>query len=156
MSDFIEPWKTLVQLADEGFSNDYFPNFRILGEYSGDEVVDMNAWSIVGLAPGYHTFLECHLITGKETDKPFWVSELRDTLPALSTAQDFNEAQVLILGGAVHSRLGLDKHHVVGIISLHQTRQSKQSFAILWINPEIKRPLVEQIMKYVLEGRLKT
>jgi len=152
---FQEPYKTLVKLADEGLHSDYLSNYLVLGKYDGEEKIAMNAWSIVGLAPGCHGFLECRLMSGKETDRPYWSSELQDVIGVFDTPKDYNLQKVTILGGVLHSQLGLKNHHIVGMISLHQTIKSKHSFAVLWQNTRIKRPIVELIMKYVLEERLK-
>jgi len=149
---FVEPWKTLVQFADEGFQKDYFSNFLVTGKHPEDEKFEMNAWSIVGLAPSYPAFLECHLTAGKEKDKPFWVSELRDVCSVLSVPKN----PTILLSGIIHNQLGSNKHHIIGMISLQQTKESKKSFGVLWTNPQIDRSIVEEIIRYVLEKRLKT
>ena len=154
MTQFIEPWKTLVEIVNTHFHQKYFSNFVILGQYSADEKVIMNAWSIVGLAPGCHTFLECHLTTGTETEKPHWVQKLREALPALSVIPELAKVDLHFLGGSMHAKLGLDKTHVIGMISLHQTVTTKEDFIVLWKHPHLPRSLVESIMKGVLEKRL--
>src|SRR3989344_429938 len=151
MIEFIEPWKTLVQIVGDNFESGYFENFVILGKYSDDEQVTMNAWSIVGLAPGHQDFLECKLVSGStEQDKAFWISEMRDVLSVLSLPEYSNTKRVQLLGDIIHASLGVEKCHVIGMLSIHQTVRSKQSFAVLWKHPKISRPLVEEIMRYVL------
>ncbi len=156
MTVLVDPWKTIVKIVSDRFHEDYFSNFVILGKYDGIEKVKINAWAIVGLAPGQSGFLECHVTAGKASNKAFWISELRDTLKVLSSSENPALEEIQLLGGTLHARLGIDKHHVVGMVSLHQTTETKQSFAVLWTHPEIERPLVEKIMKYVLNDRLQT
>jgi len=158
MDNFTDPWKTLVQIMGQELDRsdqEGFSNFRILGENSGDEKVTINAWTLVGLAPGHRNFLECHCAAGEEKDKPFWIRELRDAVAVLQLpANPTPKRMMKIMGGMTHASLGLNQHHVIGIISLHQTEQSKKSFAILWVNPRVDRILVEEILKHVLEERL--
>lgn len=152
---FPEPWKTLIKKTGEFLDEDSFSNFVILGKLPGDEESNLNACSIVGLSPEYDAFLECHFVVGEEKDKPFWIAELRDVLPALSRPKSTDE-RIGFLANTIHLNLGLNKCHVLGMISLHQTIKSRHSFAVLWQNPKIKRSYVEEILNYVLDERLKT
>lgn len=154
IGQFPEPFKTLVGIVNYYWSENYFSNYVIWGNYDNkDEPVKMNVWSIVGIAPRYENFLECHVCTTEE-EKPYWISKLREIALALTINPKIESVNLNLLGGIIRGKLGKDKVHVIGMITLHQIIKSKQDFAVLWTHPDLQRDLVEYILKKVLEVRL--
>lgn len=157
LTHFVDPWRSLVQLFCEHL--DDYPNAVVQGQYPADEQVTMNAWAIVGLAPQSlkltHRFLEGHLTTGNVDDKPKWISQLLEATSSFSVPLQFAGLNPDLIGQILESKLGLNKLHVVGVISLHCTVRSNQDFVVLWMNRHLNRSTVEYVMKIVLNERLK-
>lgn len=149
-----EPWRTLIGIVEEQFEKNFFANYVVCGEYPPNESLTMDAWSIVGLFPGHHAFVECHFTSGTDREKPTYIRWFRDVLENLSVSRSLAQLNPSLLGGSIHAKLGKKKAHVVGMLSLHQTVETHRNIAVLWVHPDLSREVVSYVMKKVLEKRL--
>lgn len=147
---FPEPYSQLVRFAAENIGKDYFSNFIIAGECLQDEKASINAWSVIGLAPRYDGFLECHAAGCNEHDEAGSISKFKKAV------LDFDllpNSLIAFLRAKIQENIELDKPLVLAIVSLHQTLINKKEFAVLWGHPAIHVDLLKIIVKKVFNER---
>lgn len=148
---FEEPYRSIIELVDESINMNYLENFVVYGNYDGKEKTYMNALLIAGLAPNYSNFLTAFLSSGKADDMPFWEEEMKDLIPFIENSKELGWKRLKLISEGMHACLGKNKHHIAGMLSLHQTVQTKKSFGVLWKKPSIDRTVVEKILTYTLK-----
>ena len=147
-----EPWKTLTKELGKLLQEDAFLECLISGKNPDGEEDAMNACFIVGIMPECDSLLDYQFDVGEtQKDGLFWLKELGDVIPSLFTPENSDEERVGRLTSDIQANLGANKCHIFGMICLHQTKVSKHSFAVLRSNPNIKRCIVEEIMKGIYQ-----
>lgn len=153
-----EPARRLLETFDRDVRGFY--NFIIYGPRSRREKCRLNAFCIIGLAPGSETFVTYHACSGrKELDGHGELLEARSlaflkkitleyTLPL-----EWEAGDAILFLDPVRQTLG-EGYQVIGAVTTHQILSTKEDFVILWTNPKIRRPISDYIVREVIKKRL--